>query len=177
VQGERTLDFLTRPQKVFETISTPFWWRVQHVKIDVLPAWQLNFEDLGGSGNHKFGKGFVEGLKSPVCAHPALTLRSLCAHSGLTLVLLWSYSGLTLVLLCFFNPFQCPVSVPFWWWAQHVKIDVLPARQRKFEDLGGSGNHKFGKVLWKKGLGALWCSFGALLVLFWCRLEARVRPE
>jgi len=47
-----------------ETISTPFWWRAQHVKIDVLPARQLNFEGLGGSENHHFLKGFVEGVKS-----------------------------------------------------------------------------------------------------------------
>ena len=34
------------------------------MKIDVLPARQLNFEGLGGSGNHHFLKGFVEGVKS-----------------------------------------------------------------------------------------------------------------
>ena len=34
------------------------------MKIDVLPARQLNFEGLGGSGNHNFLKGFVEGVKS-----------------------------------------------------------------------------------------------------------------
>jgi len=47
-----------------ETISTPFWWRAQHVKIDVLPARELNFEGLGVSGNRQFLKGFVEGVKS-----------------------------------------------------------------------------------------------------------------
>ena len=34
------------------------------MKIDVLPARQLNFEGLGGSGNPQFWKGFVEGVKS-----------------------------------------------------------------------------------------------------------------
>ena len=34
------------------------------MKIDVLPARQLNFEGLGGSGNHKFLRRFVEGVKS-----------------------------------------------------------------------------------------------------------------
>jgi len=34
------------------------------VKIDVLPARQLNFQGLGGSGNHQFLKGFVEVVKS-----------------------------------------------------------------------------------------------------------------
>ena len=50
--------------RFLETISTPFGWRVQHVKIDVLPARQLNFEGLGGSGNHQFLRRFVEGVKS-----------------------------------------------------------------------------------------------------------------
>ena len=34
------------------------------MKIDVLPARELNFEGLGESENHHFLKGFVEGVKS-----------------------------------------------------------------------------------------------------------------
>jgi len=34
------------------------------VKIDVLPARELNFEGSGGSGNPHFLKGFEEGVKS-----------------------------------------------------------------------------------------------------------------
>jgi hypothetical protein len=34
------------------------------VQIDVLPARQLIFEGLRGSGNHQFVKGFVEGIQS-----------------------------------------------------------------------------------------------------------------
>jgi len=34
------------------------------VRIDVLPARQLNFEGSGESGNRQFLKGFVEGVKS-----------------------------------------------------------------------------------------------------------------
>ena len=33
--------------------------------------------------------------------------------------------------------------MPFWWRAQHVKIDALHARQLNFEGLGGSGNPHF----------------------------------
>ena len=50
--------------RFLDTLSTPCGWRVQHVKIDVLPARQLNFEGLGGSGNHRFWRRFVEGTKS-----------------------------------------------------------------------------------------------------------------
>ena len=34
------------------------------MQIDVLPARQLNFEGLRGSGNHQFVRGFVEGVQS-----------------------------------------------------------------------------------------------------------------